>query len=295
MREDGGDGLVGDRGDGFVVLDDDLGEQGTVEHAAFSGIAFGVEVVEVGQDREDLIEPGARLAVGGGQAVEPGGDRFETGADAVLLGLEQVEWDRVGVVGLDELESFGFELVALASEDGSLIVAGGFEVVENGVQDRADVFCLGGGEAVGAVVAFDAFLDAVGVDGGAGAAVLAASAGAGEVFVAVAVLVAGPFDHELGPAGAVQVAFEVVVVLLWAFPDGVLGVQDGLYAQPGLGVHQRLVGAVVGDAAERDGAVVVGVGEHFVQRGRGQRFGWLGRGGPGGQAAVFEFAGQGRQ
>ena len=134
-----------------------------------------------------------------------------------MLALEEVEGDRVGVVGLDELEAFGFELVA------------------------------------------------------------------------------GAFDHELGFAGAVQGAFEVVVVLLWPFAAGVVGVEVGLDAQPGLGVDEGFVGALVGDAAEGDGALVVGVGQDLVQPGRGDWFGRLRGGGSGGQAAGCEFFGQARQ
>lgn len=76
-----------------------------------------------------------------------------------------------------------------------------------------------------------------------------------------------------------------MVVLLWPFATGVVGVQVGLDAQPRLRVDEGLVGAVVGDAAEGDGALVVGVGENLVQPGGGDWFGrlggwvgWLGRG-----------------
>ena len=40
-------------------------------------------------------------------------DGVVSGADAFLLGLEEVERDGVGVVGLEQLEFFGFELVLL--------------------------------------------------------------------------------------------------------------------------------------------------------------------------------------
>lgn len=85
----------------------------------------------------------------------------------------------------------------------------------------------------------------------------------------------GAFDHELGSAGAVQGASEVVVVLLGSFAVGVVGVEVGLDAQPGLGFGEGLVGALVGDAAEGDGALVVGVGQDLVQPGRGDWFGRL--------------------
>ena len=89
--------------------------------------------------------------------------------------------------------------------------------------------------------------------------------------------------------------FEVVVVLLGSFAAGVVGVEVGLDAQPGLGVDEGLVGAVVGDAAEGDGALVVGVGQDLVQPGGGDWFGRLGGGVSGGQAAGCEFFGRARQ
>ncbi|WP_341855160.1 hypothetical protein [Brachybacterium sp. GPGPB12] len=42
-----------------------------------------------------------------------------------MLGLEQVEGDRVGVVGLEELDLLGFELGLLPGQR-LLLVAGGF-------------------------------------------------------------------------------------------------------------------------------------------------------------------------
>ena len=66
-----------------------------------------------------------------------------------------------------------------------------------------------------------------------------------------------------------------MVVLLWPFAAGVVGVQVSLDAQPRVRVDEGLVGAVVGDAAEGDGALVVGVGEDLVQPGGGDWFGRL--------------------
>lgn len=100
VGEDGGRGFGGDERDVLVFVNDDALEEGAVEHAAFSGFASGVEIAEVGQDAEELIEPVVGLAVGGREAVESVGDRVQAGADAVLFGLEQVERDRIGVVGL---------------------------------------------------------------------------------------------------------------------------------------------------------------------------------------------------
>nr|WP_300146841.1 hypothetical protein [Propionicimonas sp.] len=175
MGEDAGDGLGWHEGGVFVLVDDDSGEQGAVEDAAFSGFALGVEVAGVGEDVGDVVESLAGAAVGGGEGVEPAGDLVEAGADAVLFGLEQVEGDRVGVVGLDEFEAFGFELVALGGQDGAFVAAGGFELVEHLAQHGADVCGFVGGESVAAVGGLDAVLDPGGEDRAAGAAVLAAA------------------------------------------------------------------------------------------------------------------------
>lgn len=66
-----------------------------------------------------------------------------------------------------------------------------------------------------------------------------------------------------------------MVVFLGSLAAGVVGVVVGLDAQPGFGVDEGLVGAVVGDAAERDRALVVGVGEDLVQSGGDDWFGRL--------------------
>lgn len=46
VGQDCGCGLGWDERDVLFFVDDDLGEEGTVEHAAFSGFASGVEVAD---------------------------------------------------------------------------------------------------------------------------------------------------------------------------------------------------------------------------------------------------------
>ncbi|HLS73418.1 MAG TPA: hypothetical protein VK046_06585 [Actinomycetaceae bacterium] len=292
MGEDAGGGLGRDDADVLVLVDDDAVEQGSVEHAAFSGFASVVEIAEVGKQVKELVETVPGAGIGGRHGVEASGDLVEAGADAFLLALEQVQRDRVGVVGLDELESFCFELVLLGFEELAFVVAGGFELVEHPVQHALYPFGFVLGEAVGVVGGFDALLDPLCEDRGADAGgALAAPSGTGEVLVPVAVLVAGPFDHELRAAGAVQGAFEVVVVLLGPFADGVLRVELGLDSDPGLGVDERGVSAVVGEAAEGDCALVVRVGQHLVKRGGRDRPGRLCRCRPRGETSRVEFLG----
>jgi hypothetical protein len=78
-------------------------------------------------------------------------DGVEVGADSVLLGLEEVEWDGVGVVGLDELEPFGVELLLLRVQERTFVVGGGFELIEDGADDIPHMTGLCCCEAVGVV------------------------------------------------------------------------------------------------------------------------------------------------
>ncbi|WP_223845673.1 hypothetical protein [Dermabacter vaginalis] len=166
VGEDGGGGLLGCVGGGFFVVDGDAGEQGAVEDASFGWVALVVEVVE---EFGEPVQACSGLGVGVGEVVEPCADLVEAGADAVLLALEEVEGDRVGVVGLDELEAFGFELVALGGQELAFVLAGSFELVEHVVEDLPDVLSLGWAQGVALVGAFDLGFGAFGEDRGAGA------------------------------------------------------------------------------------------------------------------------------
>nr|WP_206692840.1 hypothetical protein [Microbacterium paulum] len=279
---------------GFVlVIDGDAVEQCPVEHPPFGGFGLGVDVADVGEEAEDRVEPDLGLAVGRLQGVEPAGDRLQAGADAVLFGLEQVDGDRVGVVGLEELDLFGFELGLLPGEE-FLLVAGGFgEGVEHLPEHALDLCCLVQADGDVLVPSLDGPLDSVGEDGGALAVVaLEPAAGAGEVVVGDALVVAGPLEHELLLAGAVDRAFEVVVVLLRLVADDVMLLEDRLHLLERLGRHERIVRAGVGDVAEGDDALVVGIDEDLVQRGRGDRLRGERRRGPGGEAAGLQLAGE---
>ena len=81
-------------------------------------------------------------------------------------------------------------------------------------------------------------------------------------------MVAGLFEHESAAAGAIDRAFEVVVVLLRLVADDVVLLQDRLHRVEGLRGDQRLVRARVGHAAIGDDALVVRVGEDLVQQRR---------------------------
>ena len=116
VGKDAGGGLLGGVGGVLFVVDGDAGEQGAVEYASFGWFAL---VVEVDEEFGELVQACSGVGVGVGEVVELCGDLVEAGADAVLFAFEEVEGDRVGVVGLDEFEAFGFELVALGGQGSS--------------------------------------------------------------------------------------------------------------------------------------------------------------------------------
>ncbi|WP_210424435.1 hypothetical protein [Gephyromycinifex aptenodytis] len=127
MGEVDGGALVGCVGGVLVVVDGGAGEQGTVEDASFGRFALVVEVVE------------------------EFGELVQAGANAVLFDIEEVEGDRVGVVGLDKFEAFGFELVALGGQGLAFVLAESFVLVEEIVEDLPDVHGLGLAEGVALV------------------------------------------------------------------------------------------------------------------------------------------------
>lgn len=217
--EDGLDRFGRLEGGVVLVIDGDAVEQCPVEHLPLGGFGLGVDIADVGEKSEDRVEPDLGLVVGRFQRVEPTGDRLQARADAVLFGLERVEGDRVGVVGLEELDLFGFEFGLLPGEE-LLLIAGGFgEGVEHLPEHALDLCGLAGAEGDVLVAGLDGLLDAVGEDGGALAVVaLEPAAGAGEVVVGDALVVARPLEHELLPAAAVDRAFEVMGFLLPLWP-----------------------------------------------------------------------------
>ncbi|MEX3509747.1 hypothetical protein VVR84_09410 [Kocuria carniphila] len=218
----------------------------------------------------------------------------EPARDAVLLRCEQVEGHGSGVVSLHELlalivEPVAFDLVRLA-----LLLGDGVEPVEL----AGDQFAERGDDVFGyldvAVVVLDGGFD-VGHEHGLAFAVgaLGVPSGAHEVGVDDPAAALGVGQCQPGPAPpAVQAAFEVVVMGLGLLPGRLMCGEHGLDPVPDLGRDDWFVQAVVAGAPEANAALVVGVGEHLVDRGQHRRLrGPLGCG-RGGQAAVDEFFAQ---
>ena len=152
---------------GVVVLgvDGDVVEEDGVEEFREGRRGAGVEVVAVLEEVEGLGEVVLDGVVAGGEGVEFFGDGGEFAGDAGLFGFEQVEGEGPGVVGLKEFGLLGFECALLAGEVLGVLVGGGVEAVEFGVEVIFDGLPLLGGDGDAAVDVGDAGFDFVDEDG----------------------------------------------------------------------------------------------------------------------------------
>jgi hypothetical protein len=225
----------------------------------------GGEVEHFGQDRVEF----PAILLGQGEMLLGLG---EFGLEGALLVGEQVDWQRVGEVGIQQLALVsldGADAPALASDFVFVVLAHPGDCLIERSPDLIDVgdpLLLGGGadllELHVGVLADDLGLGAVGGEVGQAAAVAGDPPDAGEVGVDPASFALGldegqPRVTEL----ADQAALEEVVVLAVLFPGVVVRLENGLDSGEGVLVDQRFVAAVVLDSAVADGADVVGIGE----------------------------------
>ena len=78
------------------------------------------------------------VLLGVGELVKLGGDPVRL-ARMRSCSLWSRSRDQVGVVGVDEFEAFGFELVALGGQELAFVLAGSFELAEDVVKDLPHV------------------------------------------------------------------------------------------------------------------------------------------------------------
>ncbi|HEX8754024.1 MAG TPA: hypothetical protein VF731_11480 [Solirubrobacterales bacterium] len=186
-------------------------------------------------------------------------------AQPLLLGAQQVDRDRPGVVGVHQLLALLAELGEAAALAGSL----GFGLLPHPRHRRgepgADRFGLGGRDPHLPIGALDGGLDQVDRDMGLLAAGPLLSPDAEEVGVAPAVAVCVGEAHPRAAAPAVERSLEVVMVLSVLLSRAVVGGEDGTGFLEGGAVDQVLVAALVFHPGEADHADVVGVLEDHRQ------------------------------
>ncbi|MCG7442804.1 hypothetical protein [Dermabacter vaginalis] len=97
----------------FVLVDHDLLAYRAQQNVACSKFAAAVQNPQIGDKIREPVEPVPGLAVRGRQHLQTALERLEIRGEASLFLLQQVERDRIGIVSLDELQPFGFELLHL--------------------------------------------------------------------------------------------------------------------------------------------------------------------------------------
>ncbi|HEY2717357.1 MAG TPA: hypothetical protein VGI73_14155 [Solirubrobacterales bacterium] len=207
--------------------------------------------------------------------------------------MQEVERNRLGVVGVEQLLALLAELREAAALTGYL----GFRLSAHPGHRLGELvphpLDLAGGQPHLAVDALDRGLDQVDRDVGLLATRSPAAAEAEEVGVAAAIAL-GPGEAHAGAAApAVERALQVVVVLSVLLGGAVVGGEDGLGFGEGRAVDQVLVPALVLDPGVADHTDVVGVLEHRRELAPGERLRRVLRGGPGPQAALGEGGEQG--
>ncbi|MFC7753532.1 hypothetical protein [Tsukamurella soli] len=110
-----------------------------VEEASGGVACFEIGSMAVAGQVEGLRQGGAGAFVVGRGVGELGGDPVELARDVVLFGLEQVEGNCPGVVGVEQLLTSCFKVDALLVELLALRFGGGVEVVEVFEDEGLDV------------------------------------------------------------------------------------------------------------------------------------------------------------
>ncbi|WP_292882894.1 hypothetical protein [Microbacterium sp.] len=148
-----------------VEVDENAIEEGLVHQSLEVLREPSVEVLAAFEEVENLVEVGASF---GDVRCERGLlplDVGEGAADAVLFGLEQLEWDGIGVVRLEQALLLADELVLLFFQ-GLPVFEGFTAAVSHLVEDRGvDAIAFGWAERDGAVERRDLVLDDVDQNG----------------------------------------------------------------------------------------------------------------------------------
>ena len=116
---------------GFVVcwVDGNVVEEDHVEELLEVVGGVGVEVVAVFEEVEGLGEVFFHPGLVGGQGAQLLVDGGQLFGDSCLLGLEEVERDSVGVVGVQEFGLFGLQLGLLVAQVFGVVVLVGVDAV----------------------------------------------------------------------------------------------------------------------------------------------------------------------
>ncbi|WP_144627375.1 hypothetical protein [Arthrobacter woluwensis] len=125
-----------------VDVDEDFLEDGEIEEPAEVARDGLVGLVAAFKEFEEACQVGACCGVLVGEAGEVSLDGGQGFGDAVLFGLEELERDCVGVVGLEQALAFSLELVLFQFEVLPVldaVAAGRGDLLQDGVFDALTV------------------------------------------------------------------------------------------------------------------------------------------------------------
>ncbi|WP_241698550.1 hypothetical protein [Flaviflexus huanghaiensis] len=176
----------------IILVDVDRLEQCLVTQSAVRVVGMLVQIGCVGQQFQRVVEVRPCVGVVAVVRVDPVLDGLQRRGDPVLLLLEKVERDRSGIVGLQQLLLFAFELGSSHCKVGKFSGSFGHHLVEPGMEHRRDCLHRLGVELDSCVEAFDELFDLLDQHRLPGAVTPAAmTAGTHEVWVNLALTALG--------------------------------------------------------------------------------------------------------
>ncbi|OHV61259.1 hypothetical protein [Pseudofrankia sp. BMG5.36] len=110
----------------------EAGEHSLVESTPYFRWRGQVQLVGVGTEQQDLLHHSQHRGSLRGAALHDRGGASQLAADPLLLDLQEVEGERVGVVGLQQLELFALEVVDAFLLPGSFGLAVGLVALQLG-------------------------------------------------------------------------------------------------------------------------------------------------------------------
>ena len=226
-------------------------------------------------------------------------DTVPFGLDPLLLRLQQIDWQGVGVEGFEELLTLGIErgetgavafdfpLVHLAHPCQRFVEGRAYiRQVERPLVRRCSLAQLRDLDLH--VCRDDPLLDLVGGQIRQAAAGALDPAEAGEVVIDAAAFAASLDEGDRFPAAAAQAALQEMPVLTIALARLGVGVEDALHPAEGVFVDQRLVATLVFNASVGDNFDVVLVPQQSGELGPRERAGGLFGSWPRSEATLLE-------
>ncbi|MEE8870086.1 MAG: hypothetical protein SOH99_14935 [Acidipropionibacterium acidipropionici] len=104
--------------DVVVLINVDRFEQRLVAQTPVRVVSVGIDVGDIGQQQQRVVEVGPGVGIFAVVGPDPQVDGLQRGGDSILFALEQAQWDRTRIVGLEELGLLPLQFGAARGEFG---------------------------------------------------------------------------------------------------------------------------------------------------------------------------------